>query len=94
MALVDVHRQPETGKARQFDGTLDAMLDIIGGRPLGQTTVICGFDDDGAFSTLRVSGPVHGEYELCVGDWAVFPTDASKPGFAVPADQAGVEWSG
>jgi hypothetical protein len=92
MALVNVTHRPVTGTARQFDGTLAALTDIITGRPMSNASVVCGFNAAGNFTTLRVSGPAFGDVTVAIGDWVVFPTDPALRAMAVTAAAATAEW--
>jgi hypothetical protein len=92
LALLAVTHKPVTGQARQFDGTLEAFLDIINARPKGGLTAACHFNEAGEFASLRLDG--WGEsITLNVGDWVIFSADPGKPPISMPNDQALAEWS-
>lgn len=92
MALVNVAHKPITARGRQFDGTLEAMTDIIGARPTTNVSVTLTFDEAGGFVGLDISGGKVGSVGLKVGDWIVFPDDTEQPAFAVKGQQAVAEW--
>lgn len=93
MALVPVAHKPVTGNARQFDGTLAALTDIMSGRSNANVTVTCTFDATGAFVGLSVSGGAYGSFSVKKDDWVVFPTDVNLKPIAVPAAEANNEWT-
>jgi hypothetical protein len=82
MALVSVTQKPLTGQARQFDGTLDAFLDIINARPKTGMSATCQFDQAGSFTSLSVTW-ANGSATVGVGDWMVFPADAAASPLAL-----------
>lgn len=90
MALLPVTHKPITGQARQFDGTLEAFLDIIDARSKAGLSVTCTFDDAGNFVRLRLDG---GGNAVTVdqGDWLVFPSNGTAP-IAMTNTQALAEW--
>lgn len=92
MALIAVTHTPVTAKARQFDGTLDAFLDILGARSNSNLTATCTFDANGTFVGLQVSGGTVGLISLVIDDWAVFPDDPNEPAVVVPNSQATDFW--
>lgn len=77
MALVPVTHKPIAAHARQFDGSLEAFLDILNARPKSNVWATCTFDADGDFTGLQLSGDSV-SLQLVVGDWAVFPDDLSE----------------
>lgn len=91
MALVAVTHKAVTGQARQFDGTLDAFLDILGARSKAGLSATCQFDQAGNFTVLSLSG-AGTSVRLSVGDWIVFPSDATKPPAQFTNEQALAEW--
>jgi hypothetical protein len=93
VALLNVQHKPVTGKARQFDGTVQAFLDILGARSSANVEATCGFDSAGNFVRLTLTGGAIGSVVLGVGDWVVFPTDATQPAFAVSNALAVAEWA-
>lgn len=93
MALLNVTHKPVGAKARQFDGSLEAMLDILNARPKHNISVALRFDAEGNFNGLDVAGgPTGAAISLSVGDWAIFPTDESLPPFSLPNAQATGDW--
>ena len=93
MALTNVARRPLTGKARQFDGSLTAFMDIIGVRPKTNLTVTLGFDDTGAFTRLQLSFAAGVSLVLGVGDWVVFPDNTAELPMVVDNAHAGSDWT-
>src|SRR5690349_12864808 len=101
MALLPVTHKPVTGYARQFDGTLEAFLDIIDARPKAGLTVTCTFDAKGDFAGLSLSGGgtsvtlnkggVDGNGNS-TGDWIVFPADPAEPAVALSDAAARAAW--
>lgn len=93
MATVPVTHKPTPAHARQFDGSLEAMLDIINARGKNNVVVTLRFNGAGDFSHMDVSGEqAGGSLSLDVGDWAVFPDDPAQPAFSLPAARAGDDW--
>lgn len=91
MALLSVTHKPITGQAKQFDGTLDAFLDIINARPKNGLQAACRFDEAGGFTSLTLSGP-NGTVALGLGDWVIFPTDSSQPAVRMTNTEALAAW--
>lgn len=91
MALVNVSKKSETGKARQFDGTLAAFLDILNAYPHPSTSATCGFDAGGAFTSLSMAWP-QGSVTLQVSDWVVFNDDPTKPPLGLTNTAATAGW--
>lgn len=91
MALINVAHKPITATARQFDGTLEAFLDILSARPLAGVEARCQFSADGTFTGLHLSGGQFGDVAVLVGDWIVFPSDGSFP-IGLPGATAGNDW--
>lgn len=91
MALLSVTHKPVTGTARQFDGTLQAFLDIINGRPKSGLHADCRFNEAGDFISLTVAAP-NGTVALNLGDWVVFPTDTTAPPLRLTNAEAIAAW--
>lgn len=91
MALVNVSMKSVTGKARQFDGTLAAFLDILNAYPHPSSSATCGFDGTGAFTSLSMAWP-QGSVTLQVTDWVVFNDDPTKPPLALTNAAAVAGW--
>lgn len=89
MPLLPVAHKPITGQARQFDGTLDAFLDIINARPKYGLSATATFDQTGGFTGLALTD---GSVSLNVGDWVVFPDDLEQPAVKLTNEQALAEW--
>lgn len=92
MALVNVTHKPVTAQARQFDGSLDAMVDIVTARAAEGVSVAFTLAGDGSLATLNVSGGTVGTVTLNAGDWVVFPSDPEQPAFSVEGAKAGDDW--
>lgn len=90
MALVPVTRKPIPAQARKFDGTLDALLDILNARPRNGVSAVLTFDVDGNFTGLTVSGGQVGSVVLEPGDWVIFPDDGEA--FTLDEPQALASW--
>lgn len=91
MALLNVTRNTVTGRARQFDGSLDSFLDIIGARTTASLVATCGFDGTGAFVRLNVQWPA-GSVALAVSDWIVFPDDVTQAPTRLSNTEATTAW--
>lgn len=91
MALLSVTHKPITGQAKQFDGTLDAFLDIINARPKNGMQVTCRFDEAGAFTSLNLSWQ-GANVALGLNDWVVFPADTSQPPIGLTNAEALAAW--
>ena len=92
MALVPVQHKVVTGTARQFDGTLTALTDILSGRPNANIQVNCQFSSAGSFVSLTVTGGAFGNVKAGLNDWVVFPADATLPPLSVTAAEATANW--
>jgi hypothetical protein len=92
MALVNVQHKPVTGTARQFDGTLAALTDILSGRSNANIQVLCTFNAAGSFTSITVSGGAFGSVTAVVGEWVVFPSDTSQAPYSVSATAAAADW--
>lgn len=94
MALLPVTHKPTAAQARQFDGSLEAFLDILSARPKQGVSVQLGFADDGSFTLMTMSGGAVGNVSLNLTDWAIFPTDINEPAFSLTNAQALARWQG
>jgi hypothetical protein len=93
VALIAVSHKPITGAARQFDGSLESLIDILSGRPKTNVTATLTFNENGDFCGLQLSGPELGNgFQLALGDWVVFPTDTNESPFGLPSATAGDNW--
>lgn len=92
MALLNVVHTPIPGQARQFDGTLDAFLDIINARPKSGLTAACHFDEAGNFVSLRLDG-LGESITLNLLDWVIFPSDPTEPVVSMPDAKARAKWA-
>lgn len=92
MALVPVTHKPVNGTARQFDGTLTALTDILSGRPNANIQVNCQFNAAGAFVSITISGGAWGNVRAGLNDWVVFPTDSTLQPLSVTAAEASANW--
>lgn len=91
MALIAVTHTSMTGRARQFDGSLESFLDIIGARTMASVVATCEFDGNGTFVRLHVQWP-QGAVTLAATDWCVFPDDAAQAPTMLPNSEAIVAW--
>lgn len=93
MALLPVVQKPLTGQARQFDGTLDSLLDLLNGRSKANLAVSLQFDQAGTFVRVSLTGDeLGGSLSVGVGDWAIFPTNPAQPAFALTNTEATASW--